>query len=76
MFRFEEGYNATRKLLQENKMPASELERIKGNMVHYEGKMKEMEAQKREYMANMKQQKSVSKPVIKTKSYKKKKVRS
>ena len=73
MFRFEEGYNATRKLLQENKMPASELERIKGNMVHYEGKMKEMKAQKAEWEKQQKNSISNNKPTIKTKTYKKKK---
>ena len=73
MFRFEEGYNATKKLLQESKVPAEHIERIKGNMVHYEGKMKEMKAQKAEWEKQQKNNISNIKPTIKTKTYKKKK---
>jgi len=76
MFKFEEGYDATRKLLQEGNVPQSELERIKGNMVHYEGKVKEINQQKAEWEKQQKQA-SASTPKIKTKTYKKKrKVRS
>ena len=76
MFKFEEGYAATRKLLQENFVPASELPRVKANMVHYEGKMKEINQQKSEWERNQKQASTVNDSEIKIKKYKKRKVRS
>ena len=72
MFRFEEGYDANKKLLQENNFPPSELQRLKDNMVHYENKMKEINQQKAAWEKQQKQQKQQT-PDIKTKTYKKKK---
>ena len=74
--KLEEGYAATRKLLQENFVPASELPRVKANMVHYEGKMKEINQQKSEWERNQKQASTVNDSEIKIKKYKKRKVRS
>ena len=76
MFRFEEGYEANKKLLQENNFPPSELKRMKDNMGHYETKMKEMNQQKLAWEQQHKQQQNQQQqqePQILKKTYKKKK---
>jgi len=72
MFRFEEGYEATLRLLKENKAPADQMERIKSNLPFYEEKVKEIRNQRAEWEKQQKKA-SVNPPKIKTKTYKKKK---
>jgi len=72
MFRFEEGYEATLRLLKENKAPADQLERIKKNLPFYEEKVKEIKKQREEW-EKQQNRVHVNPPKMKTKSYKKKK---
>ena len=39
---FQEGYDASKKLLEENKLPPSEVQRIQANLVEYEKKINEV----------------------------------
>lgn len=53
----EEGYNACKKLLTENRVPPEHLERVKNNMKHYENAMSQIKTMQAQYQAKIKEAK-------------------
>lgn len=53
----EEGYNACKKLLTENRVPQEHLERVKNNMKHYENAMAQIKMMQAQYQAKIKEAK-------------------
>ena len=74
MFKFQEGFDACQKLLRDNHFPESERQRILNNYKQYEEKIKEINRQKQQFLAQQAANKVESLPPKKT--YKKKRARS